>query len=331
MNLMRAAVFEDIKRIVYRKDYPKPAIGPDDVLVKVYYCGICGSDVTNFTQGLYKIPLIMGHELVGEIEELGEKVAGFEVGDKVLGINVQLEVFNQNFQGLGIFMDGGFAEYVRVPKEFLFHAPKNTPLEECVLVESYAIGIRAMKLSKIGANQHVIIIGGGNMGLTTLSVLLRKKKPKIVTVIEPQEFLRKKAKELGASEALPPNKNLIRKYIEKVGPPNYIFECVGSEKTFKLALDLIKRGGTITIEGIFRGQVSFPLLLLSSKEICLQGLLGHNRNDIHRAIELVEQKEVQPRQLISEVLPLNEIQKAFEQFLNPDKREFIKIIIEIQD
>ncbi len=326
---MRAAVFEDIKKIVFREDYPKPSPEPSDAIVKVYYCGICGSDVTNFKQKLYQVPLIMGHEFVGEIVELGENITDFKVGDTVLGINVQLELTKDELSGLGIFIDGGFAEYVRVPKNFLFKAPDSIPLQDCALIESFAFALRALKLSRVKSNQNIVIIGAGTVGLTTLTVLLRERDPNYLIVVEPHEFLREKAKEFGATEAFPPMRRKLRNFFNEKGPPSHIFECAGSEKAFKFALDLIKRGGTITVEGIYRGTVSFPLMVLNSKEICLQGVISHDKDDIHEAIELVAQKRVNPNKLISEIVPLKEIQKAFEKFLKPGERKFIKILVKL--
>ena len=121
---MKAAVFKDVKKIEYIEDYPKPDIGPNDVLVKVHYCGICGSDIVNFKERLYQVPIIMGHELIGEIVELGKSVTDFKIGDKVLGINVKLDITSKQLLGLGIFIDGGFAEFVKIPKQFLNLAGK---------------------------------------------------------------------------------------------------------------------------------------------------------------------------------------------------------------
>ena len=71
---MKAAVFEDVEKIVYYEDYPKPAPGPDDVIIKVKYCAICGSDVSNFKHKMYQVPLVMGHEFSGEIDNIGENI-----------------------------------------------------------------------------------------------------------------------------------------------------------------------------------------------------------------------------------------------------------------
>ena len=88
---MRAAVFEDVKTIRVHEDYPKPEPAPGEALVNVHYCAICGSDLTNFKNKLYQVPLVMGHEFSGTVEEVGEDVEGFSTGDKVVGINVLSE------------------------------------------------------------------------------------------------------------------------------------------------------------------------------------------------------------------------------------------------
>ncbi|MHA1277896.1 MAG: zinc-dependent alcohol dehydrogenase [Candidatus Helarchaeota archaeon] len=325
---MKAVVLEDVGKLVYKENYPKPILGADDALVRVQYCGICGSDITNFKQGLYKIPLVPGHELAGVVEEVGENVDGFSVEDKVVGINVKLDV-TREMRGLGIFQDGGFAEFVKVPKDFLFHAPVDTSFQHSVMVESYALGMRAIKLSGIEEDQRVIIIGGGNVGLTLMSGLLVIKKPKYIGLIEPYDYLRGKAKEMGATETFDLSKAKIRKFLREQGAPMYIFDCAGTEKSFKLAMDLINPGGTIILEGLYRGTVSFPLMMINSKEICIKGVMGHDKQDILAAIELVAQKQVDPSKIISEIVPLQELEKTFHRYLEVGDRNFVKILVKI--
>jgi len=327
--MIRAAVFEDIKKIIYIENYPKPEIGPDYALVKVHYCAICGSDVSNFKYKLFQVPLIMGHEFSGEVIESGENIKNFKKGDKVVGINVLPESNYGTIRGMGVFRDGGFAEFVKVHKDDLFHAPANIPMIECSLIESFAVAIRAIKLSNIPQGQNVAIIGGGNIGLTTLNVLLSEKQPNYVIIIEPHEFLQQKAKEMGANDAFPPNKAKLRRFFKNHGTPLYIFECAGNEKALKLALDLINRGGTILIEGIHKGNVSFPIFLINNKELTIKGSISHNTQDILDAIELFASNKVNPSMSISEIIPLKDIQKGFEKFLEPGERKFIKIIVKI--
>ena len=313
-----------------KNDYPKPIITNNEVLVKVHYCGICGSDITNFKYKMYQVPLVMGHEFSGEVIETGENITDIKIGDMVCGINVSIDISEGGtLDGLGIFKDGGFAEYVKVPQKYLFKIPETNSTKEAALIESFANATRAEKLSKIGENQNILIIGAGNIGLCFLNYFLKEKKPNYVAVVELQEFLREKAKEMGAIDALPPNKVKIKKFIKKYGSPTFIFDCAGNEQTLRLAIDLIKKGGTVVLVGIFKGNISLPMFLLNNKEVCLQGVLGHDREDILTSIEFFKKKKVDVNKLISEIIPLDDIQKTFERFIEPGERKFIKILVKM--
>ena len=326
---MKAAVFIDVKKIDYREDYPKPSPGEEDVIVKTHYCGICGSDITNYKFKMYQVPIIMGHEFSGEVVEIGSNIADIKLGDKVCGINVALDIDKGQLDGLGIFKDGGFAEFVRVPRKYLFQIPKSVSTKEAVMIESFANVCRAVKLSNITENQNIIIIGAGNIGLCFLSYLLIKKKPHYIIAIEPQEFLREKAKEFGATEAFNPNPAKIKKFLKRSGKPSYIFDCAGNQKSILLAIDLIKKGGSVILEGVFKGKVTFPMFLLNSKEVSIKGVLSHDREDILCAIDFFSQNNINPNKYISQIIPIQDIQHAFEKFLDPGQREFIKLVIEV--
>jgi len=311
-----------------KNDYPNPIIGENDVLVKVHYCGICGSDITSFKYKIYQVPLIMGHEFSGEVSKIGQNITDIKVGDKVCGINVALDISGGgNLDSLGIFKDGGFAEYVKVPRKYLFKIPEGISTKEAALIESFANATRAEKLSKIGENQNIIIIGAGNIGLCFLNYFLNEKKPNYIAVIELQEFLREKAKEMGAIDAFPPNKVKLKKFIKKNGSPTFIFDCAGNEQTLRLAIDIIQKGGSVVLVGFSKGNISLPMFLLNSKEVCLQGVLGHDREDILRSIDFFKKKKVDVNKLISEVVPLDNIQATFERFIEPGERKFIKILV----
>jgi 2-desacetyl-2-hydroxyethyl bacteriochlorophyllide A dehydrogenase len=324
---MKAAVFEDIKKIVYKEDYPRPTAGINEVLVKVDYCGICGSDITNFKLKLYQVPLIMGHEFTGEVFELGEEVNDVQVGDKVCGINVALDIDQGQLDGMGIFKDGGFAEFVTVPRKYLFRIPKSVSTKEAVLIESFANACRAVKLSNITENQNIIIIGAGNIGLCFLSYLLVEKNPNYIIVVEPQAFLREKALEFGATDSFPLNPAKIKKFLKRNGKPTFIFDCAGNQKSILMAIDLIKKGGSVILEGVFKGKVSFPMFLLNSKEVSIKGVLGHDRDDILCALDFFSQKKIDANKYITQIIPIQDIQKAFEQFLDPGERKFVKLVI----
>ena len=327
---MKAAVFVDIKKIEYREDYPIPILGDDDILVKVHYCGICGSDITNFKLKMYQVPLIMGHEFSGEVFKVGVNVNDFNIGDLVCGINVLLDLNQGELDGLGIFENGGFAEFVKVPRKYLFHIPNNITTKDAVMIESFANAARAVRLSQIQKNERIFIIGGGNIGLCFLNYLLEEKDPKYIVVIEPHEYLRKKAIEIGANEAFPPSITKIKKFIKNNSNPSYIFDCAGNEKTILMAIDLIERGGTIILEGVFKGRVSFPLFLLNSKEASIKGVLGHDRQDIMNSIALFEKDKINTDHFITQEVTLSELQAAFNKYIEKGERSFVKIAVKMQ-
>ena len=93
------------------------------------------------------------------------------------------------------------------------------------------------------------------------------------------------------------------------------------------AIYLIKKGGTIVLESVYSGNISIPIFMINSKEITLKGIISHEREDILKAIELFETRKVKPDKFISEIMPLKEIQKAFDKYLEPGERKFIKIVI----
>ncbi|MFX1234813.1 MAG: zinc-binding dehydrogenase [Promethearchaeota archaeon] len=312
---------------MYREDYPKPSPDSDEALVRVHYCGICGSDITNFKYKLYNYPLVMGHEITGVIEEVGERITGVKVGDPVACINVSFDLNQVELKGMGIFQDGGFAEYVKAPEISIFPIPDNVSIKDAVMIETFALIMRAFKLSKIEEGENVLIIGGGNVGLTALKALLIEKSPNYVVIVEPNEFLRNKAIAMGATDAVGTSRVKVKKVTKHLGEPTFIFDCVGNEETISNGINFIKKGGTILLEGFHKGNITFPLFMLNSKEVTLKGCMGHDHEDILAAIELFRKGKVNTNEFISEVIPLEEMQKTFERFLQPSGRHFVKILV----
>ncbi len=276
---------------------------------------------------MYQVPLILGHEISGEAAEIGENITDVRVGDKVVAMNVLLDVRKGKLEGMGIFDNGGFAEYVRVKSKNLFLSPKNISIKGATMIESFANITRAIRISKMSENEKVLIIGGGNIGLAFLSTVLSERNPDCIIVVEPHQFLREKAKELGANEAILPNKTKIKKSLKNFGAPTYIFDSVGSEQTILMAIGLIERGGTILIEGIQRTKISLPIFSIINKEITLKGCLGHDSEDILAAIDLFSKEKIDPNNYISDVVDLKDLQITFQKFLEPGERKFIKILV----
>jgi 2-desacetyl-2-hydroxyethyl bacteriochlorophyllide A dehydrogenase len=325
---MRASVFVDIEKIDFKDDYPKPKIGPKDVLIKVEYCGICGTDVKNYLNKIYQCPLIMGHEFAGEIVETGSEIKDFMVGDRATGVNVMGDDYN-DMRRIGIFKDGAFAEYCLVPEDFLFKLPDSVSNLEGAMIESYAVAYRAIKWAKIDPKDNIIIIGGGNIGLITLDILKALYPKSKILVIELHKTLQEKAKEYGAFDSIPPRKSKVRKFFKNHGKSALIFDCAGTEKTLNFGIEIIEQGGTIVLEGIIKGSVSIPGFMINSKEVAIRGSVSHDRSDILETIDLMEKKLVKPERLISEMLPLENLEKGILRFTNKGERTFVKLMVKI--
>ncbi|GAB4330750.1 MAG: hypothetical protein Kow0069_38410 [Promethearchaeota archaeon] len=368
-RIVRAAVFEEVKKIVVRDDYPDPQPGLDEVVVRVRYCAICGSDVKNWLHKIYEAPLVMGHEFCGEVVELGPGMedSGFHVGDKVTGINPPWDTRSgASMKGLGVFQDGAFAEFVRVPREALFRVPDEVSHLHGALIESFAVAVRAVAWAGLwpsvdvpagsapppagqtgtgagtstgagtgtgtGTGPGVVVVGGGAIGLATLATFLAGRPeppPAYSLVVEPHAFLREKALQLGATHALPPNKGKLRRLFRKLGEPWWAFEAAGLEATLLLAMDLVAPRGTVVVEGVGKGHVTFPSYLLNSKEVGLRGSLSHDVGDVRRAIDLVRSGAVDLDPFVSEVIPLGEIESGFAKYVEPGERKFVKILVEV--
>lgn len=328
---MKAAVFEDIKTITIHDDYPDPEPGMNEALVRVDHCAICGTDVKNWTSKIYQVPVIMGHEFAGHVVRLGPgmKDAGFAPGDRVAGINVQLDTSSE-LRGLGIFKNGGFAELVVVPRDFLFHVPDAVSTRDATMIESIAVACRALAWAAVQDDDNVAIIGAGNIGLATLACLRAAGHPregKYIAVMDPGEFQRAKAMELGATLATRPSKAACRRLFKEQGDPRVVFECAGTGDAIMLAMDVARQRGTIIIESVQKGRVDLPVFTLSQKELGMRASLSHDRRNIEEAIELVASGRVEPARIVSGTVPLDDIQAAFERYLDPARRDFVKLVV----
>ncbi len=325
---MKAAVFLEKEKIQIQEDYPKPVPGPNQILIKVDLCAICGTDVKNYYYQIYQTPLIMGHEFAGKIVEIGSEVTKFKVGDRATGVNVLGPDYN-DMRRIGIFTDGAFAEYVCIHEDFAFSFPDSVSMESIAMVESYAVAMRGLKWAKIDKNNPVIVIGAGTIGLAMLD-LLKVKFPDVkVLVIEIHPFLQEIALKFGADAAVPPSKGKIRKFFKEYGEALTIFDCAGTQDTVKLSTEIVKQKGTIVMVGIPRGEIILSGLLVSLKEIGFRASISHNRDDIDETIELFVENKVHPERIITDYISLDQLQENFQRYKSLEPRKFIKIMVRI--
>ena len=337
---MRAAILEDAGKIVLR-DVPKPSPREGEVLVKVKYCGICGSDLHAYKTGMYGLGLTMGHEFSGDIVELGSDVKGWGVGDKVISkpdscgecyycrrglINLCEKGIEY---GLGIFSPGAYAEYVVVPAGGLYELPEELTYEQGTMVEPLSTPVRAVSLSEMKLGDTALVLGAGPLGLLTLQCA-KLAGARAVYVTETAEKRMELAKKLGADEVLNPDEVNIRSRILEVTEnrgPDVVFECVGVPDTILDAIGTVRSAGKIVIEGIFDEDVKTRFLDIILKEIGIKGVFGYNYHDFRCAVELIRKKLVDVDSIVTDIISLNDIaEKGFEALIKPEK-ESAKILV----
>ena len=178
MPSMHALVLHAVGDLRY-ESVPRPQAGAGDALVRVRFCGVCGSDIPRcFTKGTYHFPTICGHEFAGVIESLGDEASGFAAGDRVAvfpllwcGRCAACETGKygqcEDYDYLGSRSDGGFAEYVVAPIKNLLRVPDNVSLEEASMTEPAAVALHSARRAKVRLGDSVAIFGAGPIGLMT--------------------------------------------------------------------------------------------------------------------------------------------------------------------
>ncbi len=247
-------------------DIDKPIPGPDDLLVRVEACGVCGTD-RHLLHGEFPStpPVTLGHEFSGIVEAMGTSVTGFSVGDRITGDpNIACGRCPQcaagrvnlcrKLQAIGIHRDGGFADYVLVPQKQAFLLPAGLDPLHGAFCEPLACCLHGIDIAGIRAGSSVVVLGGGVIGLLTLQ-LARLAGATTVILSTRQASRRQLAEEIGATASVDPTTDDI---IDQIAGPHglmpggvdVVIECAGVAETVQQSFRLAKSGGTVVILGV---------------------------------------------------------------------------------
>ena len=342
-----------MKALLYTKPYTfeyaevaDPAIGDDDVLVRVKACGICGSDVAGHTgkTGRRLPPLIMGHEAAGVVERVGRSVADFAPGDRICFDSTvycnqcsacKQGLFNRcvKRQVLGVSVpefkrNGAFAEFLAVPHWICAKLPENMSFVQASLLEPASIGTHAANRPPIARSDTVVVIGAGTIGLFILQAAkLRGARTTIASDLN--EFRLGLAKQVGADVCINPGKSNLKEEILKRTEgrgADVVFEAVGFGETFRQAVSVAKTGGHIVAVGNLQKEIEFNLQELVSRELTFTGSYASS-GEFRTCIGLIASGKINVGPLVSEVLPLKEGPMAFKRLLEA-KENLLKIVLE---
>ncbi|HEY75343.1 MAG TPA: galactitol-1-phosphate 5-dehydrogenase [Thermoflexia bacterium] len=337
---MKAAVFRGIGQIEVA-DVPVPQPEAGEVLIRVGYCGICGSDVEAVHTGMYEPGLVIGHEFAGVVAEVGPGVEGWQVGDRVV-VNDAIpcgacgpcrEGWLDGCEGLtmvGVTHDGGMAEYVRVVARGLHRLPEGITLRQGALVEPLAVALHGVRRSRLRPGDQVLVMGAGPIGLLTLQcALLAGARTVVVTEIDPTRAAL--AERLGAAAVLDPAREnvgvALRRLIGGQGP-DVIYICTGAPAPYRDAVSLVRKGGQVFLLGLCVEPVEADFLSVVLSELCIEGSLA-GRAEFPAAIDFIAQGRVDVESLISHEISLDEVvSQGFERLSTPGSKA-VKILVHI--
>jgi L-iditol 2-dehydrogenase len=302
----------------------RPVPGPGELLVRVEAAGICGSDRHMF-RGEYPttLPVTLGHEFCGIVEALGQGAGRIATGTRVTvdpniacghcpACRMGRPNLCHDLIAIGVFRDGGFAEYVVVPEIQAFALPDGLPPEHGAFSEPLACCLHGLDVARIQPGQSVAVLGGGVIGLLMVQ-LARLAGAETVILSTRQRPRRDLALALGATHAIDPSESAVVEAIAgpggiRSGGVDVVLECAGVPETFRQAIAATRRGGAAVIFGVMpKGEVvgvePFDLLF---REIRLEGAYL-NPLTHQRAVAMIASGVLELQRLISNAIPLADL------------------------
>jgi len=324
---MRALVLEEFGGPFTAKDVPTPTIAPHEALVRVRNVGVCGTDVKIRANkmGLGVIPLIMGHEIAGEVAEVGREVRGFAPGDRVI-VNFYLtcgrcqycragrDTLCTEVRQHGFSTEGGFAEYLKTPGVNLCKVPDHVPLEHaCILGDAVATSYHAItKRARVVPGTTLALIGVGGVGLHALQ--MARMAGGWVIAIDVNEARLELARSLGADAVIDarrgPFHETVRQLTDGQGV-DVVMEFVANQQTLPSSYQSVKRAGRLVFVG-YTPQLPLSVMPheLVRNELEIVGSRANTKQELQETMDLVGRGRIKP--IVDRVFPLAEIESAFD-------------------
>jgi L-iditol 2-dehydrogenase len=325
-------------------EVPEPEIKADEVLIKIAASGICGSDVhgINGSTGRRQPPVIMGHEAAGTIVETGAAVSAWKCGDRVTFDSTiycgQCPYCRQahvnlcdNRKVLGVSCDeylceGTFAQYIAIPQHILHALPDAVSFEEAAMVEPLSVAFHAVMRSKVKLGDKAVVVGAGVIGLLVIQMLKAAGCSQIIAVDLDEKRLNT-AQEVGATQIFTSNKcDTVAKIMDLTGDGvDLAIECVGLTATVNSAVNMLRKGGLLTLIGNLSPIIEFPLQKIVTREITVLGSCASN-GEYPSCLDLIAGKQINLAPLMSATVPLQEGAEYFKKLYKKDPN-LIKVIL----
>ncbi|MBU2590709.1 MAG: zinc-dependent dehydrogenase [Nitrospinota bacterium] len=338
---MQAAVYYNNNDIRV-EEVPKPVVGDQELLVKVLASGICGSDVMEWYR-IKKAPLVLGHEIAGEIVEVGRNVEAFKIGDRVfvshhVPCNTCRYCLNEHHTLCDTlrttnFDPGGFAEYIRIPAinvdRGVFKLPDNISFDDGTFIEPVGCVVRGLRKARFKAGSTALVIGSGISGLLNIQLLKAMGAANIIASDISQTRL-EAAIRLGANSTIDARENLPERVRELNNGrlADLVIVCAAAPQAIKNSMECIDRGGVLLLFAVPEAGLDIPVHLfgLWRDGITLLNTYGAAPIDLMESIELISSGVIEPSRLITDRFPLSKSSEAFQRMIGGGAT--IKVIIE---
>ncbi len=310
------------------KEWPEPQPGPDEVKIAVHAAGICGTDI-HILDGEWPCnpPVVLGHEFCGAVTEVGNAVAGFKVGNRVVASNPARTcglchhcLAGNPFMcaervSAGYMIDGAFADYICITERRCHLLPENVSFRQAALGEPLSVAVHGLiEQTTVRPGDVVLISGPGCVGI--LSMLIAKLQGAVTIVVGMAKDARRLtlARQLGADMTLDASQeglaDALREYCGSEGP-DLVCECAGAPASLNLGLQAVRKGGTLLQLGIYSRPFEIEFDRIAMKELSVLGSFGYTWTSWQRSLKLLSSGKVNAEQLISHELPLSAYDEAF--------------------
>ncbi len=338
---MQAGVYTGAENLKFQ-EWPKPELNPDELLVKVRYAGICGSDMLIYAGKHPRVvpPRVLGHEIFGTVAETSTaEESGFKAGDRVAvfpliscGRCAPCREGNahvcEKLGLIGIDTDGGFAEYVKAKPDQLIPVPPAVEDEQAALLEPLSVAVHVVRTSGFLAGDTALVTGAGPIG-NLVAQVLRAVGARRVLVSEANAFRRDRAGQMGFAVVDPMDvkPSEVIKTLTGETFVDHVFEATGATAACRDAVQSCKVRGHITFIGLPKSPAEIDVLNLVFKEIRTSGARVYTPKDFLVAISLLEQRAIDVKNVVTDRLPLKDIEEGIHRMHDPDRS--IKILFNL--
>lgn len=327
-KMMKALVKAKREPGLWMQEVPVPEIGPNDLLVKIKKTAICGTDLhiykwDEWAQATVPVPMVTGHEFYGVVEKLGSAVEGFKVGERVSGeghitcghcrnCRAGRRHLCRNTVGIGVNIQGCFAEYLRIPASNAFKIADNIPDEIASIFDPYGNAVHTA-LSFDLTGEDVLITGAGPIGIMAVAIA-RHVGARHVVITDVNDYRLGLARDAGATRAVNAAREDLGAVMAELGMTEGFdvgLEMSGNAVAFRDLLATMNHGGRVAILGIFPGEVAIDWRPVIFKGLILKGIYGREMYDTWYKMASMLQSGLDISRVITHRMHVDDFEKGF--------------------